>query len=233
MDQPGDQAEITIHFSEPAPQDGRWFKYDPIEATWTDYSNQTIFNEDRYSVTLYLEDGGEGDADGTATCDIGAFEVQPSIDVKPGSDPNTINLASNGRIAVAIFTTDDFDASQVDASTVLFAGANAVRSSLEDVDHDGDGVVNEIGIGAVSALEIFNTTLAHTDDYIKNGDVIFDLFVLLQTLEVVLWGRAVSMSGGRPQPVEDQVSAISPKCVGSCWMRISRPSIVATWEASL
>ena len=66
MDQPGDQAEITIHFSEPAPQDGRWFKYDPIEATWTDYSSQTDFSADRYSVTLYLEDGGEGDADGIA-----------------------------------------------------------------------------------------------------------------------------------------------------------------------
>jgi len=66
MDQPGDQAEITIHFSEPAPQDGRWFKYDPIEATWTDYSTQTDFSEDRYAVTLYLEDGGDGDADGVA-----------------------------------------------------------------------------------------------------------------------------------------------------------------------
>ncbi|MGD9081295.1 MAG: fibronectin type III domain-containing protein [Desulfobacterales bacterium] len=64
--QPGDQAEITIYFSEPAPQDGRWFKYDPIEATWTDYSSQTIFSEDRYSITLYLEDGGDGDADGIA-----------------------------------------------------------------------------------------------------------------------------------------------------------------------
>jgi hypothetical protein len=66
MDQPGDEAEITIFFSEPAPQDGRWFKYDPIEATWTDYSTQTDFSTDRYSVTLYIEDGGEGDADGIA-----------------------------------------------------------------------------------------------------------------------------------------------------------------------
>jgi hypothetical protein len=50
MDQPGDQAEITIYFSEPAPLDGRWFKYDPIEATWTDYSTQTSFREDRLSI---------------------------------------------------------------------------------------------------------------------------------------------------------------------------------------
>lgn len=38
--------------------------------------------------------------------------------------------------------------------------------------------------------------------YIKNGDVVFDLFVLLQTLEVVLWGRAVSMAGVRPASPE-------------------------------
>jgi hypothetical protein len=66
MDQPGDLAEIKIYFSEPAPADGRWFKYDPIEATWTDYSSQTVFSSDRTSLTLYIEDGGEGDADGTA-----------------------------------------------------------------------------------------------------------------------------------------------------------------------
>ena len=77
------------------------------------------------------------------TVDIGAFEVQPrnqavEIDIKPGDDISSINLASNGRIAVAILTTDDFDASQVDASTVLFAEASAVHSAMEDVDGDGD-----------------------------------------------------------------------------------------------
>ena len=66
VDQPGDMAEITVYFSEPAPEYSHWIKYDPIEATWTDYSDQIDFSEDRYSVTLYLEDGGEGDADGIA-----------------------------------------------------------------------------------------------------------------------------------------------------------------------
>ena len=31
--------------------------------------------------------------------------------------------------------------------------------------------------------------------YIKNADIIFDIFILLQTLEVVIWGEATSMSG--------------------------------------
>jgi hypothetical protein len=74
MDQPGDSAEIKIYFSEPVPADGRWYKYDPIEATWTDYSSQTFFSPDRRSLTLYLEDGGEGDTDGT----VNGIIIEPS-----------------------------------------------------------------------------------------------------------------------------------------------------------
>jgi hypothetical protein len=74
VDQPGDLAEITVYFSEPAPEEGRWLKYDSIETTWTDFSSQTIFNNDRTAVTLYLEDGGDGDADGIAN----GFIVDPS-----------------------------------------------------------------------------------------------------------------------------------------------------------
>ena len=74
MSRPGDQAEITVYFSEPAPEGGRWFKYDPIEATWTDYTTLTDISPDRQSVTIYLEDGGEGDADGT----VNGIIVDPS-----------------------------------------------------------------------------------------------------------------------------------------------------------
>ena len=60
------------------------------------------------------------------------------IDIKPGSYPNSINLKSRGVEPVAVLTTDDFDASTVDPETVAFAGAGAVRWTLEDVDGDGD-----------------------------------------------------------------------------------------------
>ena len=74
LKQVGDQAEITIYFSEPVPANGRWFKYDPIEATWTDYTDQVDFSPNRRSITLYLEDGGNGDADGT----VNGIIVDPS-----------------------------------------------------------------------------------------------------------------------------------------------------------
>jgi hypothetical protein len=78
--------------------------------------------------------------------DLG-FPVE--IDVKPGSDTNTVNPRSNGVIPVAILTTrvadgeaSDFDASQVDAATVTFGPDGAAighrRAHVADVDGDGD-----------------------------------------------------------------------------------------------
>ena len=60
------------------------------------------------------------------------------IDIKPGGNPNTINLKSKGVVPVAVLTTDDFNASDVDPDTVLFAGAKPLRWKLCDVDDDGD-----------------------------------------------------------------------------------------------
>ncbi len=68
--------------------------------------------------------------------------VAIDIDIKPGSFPNSINPRSRGVIPVAILTTDIFDATTVDLTTVRFGptGTEAapVRFALEDVDGDGD-----------------------------------------------------------------------------------------------
>ena len=64
------------------------------------------------------------------------------IDIKPGSNANSINPGSQGVIPVAILTTGAFDAATVDPSTVHFGAtgteAAPVQSALEDVDGDGD-----------------------------------------------------------------------------------------------
>ncbi len=56
-----------------------------------------------------------------------------SVDIKPGSCPNPVNLQSNGVVSVAIVSTVDFDATTVDPSTVTLAGVVPVRASIEDV----------------------------------------------------------------------------------------------------
>jgi hypothetical protein len=70
------------------------------------------------------------------------IEKQVSIDIKPGSFPNSINTESKGVIPVAILTTDAFDATAVDSTTVFFAAtgneAAPVQFVLEDVDGDGN-----------------------------------------------------------------------------------------------
>ena len=68
--------------------------------------------------------------------------IPVTIDIKPGSDPNSINPRSRGVISVAILTTEDFDATTVDPLSVAF-GPNGAREThnrghIEDVDGDGD-----------------------------------------------------------------------------------------------
>jgi ELWxxDGT repeat protein len=70
-----------------------------------------------------------------------------SLDIKPGDEPNSVNLRSNGNIPIAVLSTPDFDATTVDTSDLsrIHFGderlANYVspeKAKWEDVDHDGD-----------------------------------------------------------------------------------------------
>ena len=64
-----------------------------------------------------------------------------TIDIKPGSEINSINPRSRGVIPVALLTTDNFDAMSVDPATVEF-GANDITTApahyaVEDINDDG------------------------------------------------------------------------------------------------
>lgn len=80
--------------------------------------------------------------DPTAPTSCGGGVTEVAIDIKPGSDVNPINPKSKGVIPVAILTTDDFDATTVDVSSVAFGpdGASEAhgKGHFEDVDGDGD-----------------------------------------------------------------------------------------------
>ncbi len=88
--------------------------------------------------------GNETDPDLTnnsASASTTVFLVVP-IDIKPGSDPNSINPKSKDVIPVAILTTPTFDATTVDPLSVRFGPGGASeahnRGHIEDVDGDGD-----------------------------------------------------------------------------------------------
>jgi hypothetical protein len=68
-----------------------------------------------------------------------------TIDIKPGSFPNSINLRSKGNVPVAIFSTSEFDATTIDPATVRLAHApvkfkgkgNRLHYSNKDINGDG------------------------------------------------------------------------------------------------
>jgi len=74
---------------------------------------------------------------------LGALEV--SIDIKPGSLPNSVNLASAGSVPVAILSSSTFDATTIVPESVSLAGArvklvgksNRALCAAEDVNNDG------------------------------------------------------------------------------------------------
>jgi hypothetical protein len=74
--------------------------------------------------------------------------VRVVIDIKPGSFPNIINLASAGAIPVAIVSTATFDATAVNPATVTLASAKvkligkADKYACSAQDADGDGLLD-------------------------------------------------------------------------------------------
>ena len=98
------------------------------------------------------------------------------IDIKPGSDPNSINLGSNGVVPVAILGSADFDAATVNPSTVTLAGATVKLKgkvenvgSLEDVNDDGKlDLVVQVYTSELPALGLGDSVIFLTA-YTYNG----------------------------------------------------------------
>jgi len=59
--------------------------------------------------------------------------TEVSLDIKPTSCPNPVNLKSKGVLPIAILGTEDFDVAEIDPETVLLEGVAPLRWALEDV----------------------------------------------------------------------------------------------------
>lgn len=108
------------------------------------------------------------------------------IDIKPGSNPNAVNLGSEGVVPVAILSSPSFNAATVDPDTITLGGASvAVRGKT-------------------------NKSMAHQEDV--NGDGLPDLVCqvetenldpgYLQTGEAILTGRTYD---GHPVQGKDDI----------------------------
>ncbi|MHA2101653.1 MAG: hypothetical protein ACW99A_23620 [Candidatus Kariarchaeaceae archaeon] len=88
-----------------------------------------------YSIHVLSDGSIVQDIPNPCVCDV-------DIDVKPGSDPNSINLKSKGVIPVSILTTEVLNATTIDPLSVAFGPEGAEeahgKGHIEDVDDDGD-----------------------------------------------------------------------------------------------
>jgi hypothetical protein len=115
----------------------------------TPYLLDYVINEPGdYVIRLYVIDGNAltgSDQVSVTVLPVETAPVEVEIDIKPGSDPNSINLRSKGNVPVAIFSTPAFDATTIDPATVTLADApvRAVgrkgerQAAAEDVNGDG------------------------------------------------------------------------------------------------
>ena len=98
----------------------------------------------------------------------GDVSVPVTIDIKPGSDPNSINLCSNGAVPIAILGSNSFDVNDINTDTLRFAGASVKvvgkkdphsLCSYEDVDDDWSGdLVCHFVTTDIAALDGESTT---------------------------------------------------------------------------
>jgi len=92
--EPGDEVMVTLYLSQAAYDDGIWYKYDPVNDEWFDYSEFIDFSADRKTVHLTLADGGFGDADGIANgVIVDPLALRTATDHSSGSDNLVENVA--------------------------------------------------------------------------------------------------------------------------------------------
>jgi len=69
---------------------------------------------------------------------IFTFIVPVAIDILPGNDVNEINAKSKGMLPVAIFSSESFDATQIDATSLRLAGASVNQAGTKLKCHQED-----------------------------------------------------------------------------------------------
>jgi hypothetical protein len=123
-----------------------------------------------------------------------------TVDVKPMSWPNPLNVNSKGVLPVAILGTEDFDVTQIDPATMLLEGIAQLHWALEDVGTVGDQLAGPDGFMDFTLKSDAQEIAAALGD-VSDGDVIV----------LHLTGNLKEEFGGTPIAGEDVVRIIEKK----------------------
>ena len=203
----GSPITISVAASDPAgANDPLTYEFDFDNDLVYEVTNATGVAQHAYAsagakhVNLRVTDGDGGEATATHVVQVIQGGVQNvEIDVSAGS----INLGSNGAIAVRLITTPQFDAAQVDLTSVLFAGAAAFQSAFDDLDGDGDlDAIFHFRRQDTNLLDAYAALLADADQTIDGA---LDSGISNHQLaSVMLTGR--TLTGEEFQGIDDDVS---------------------------
>jgi hypothetical protein len=102
------------------------------------FTATTMVNPGLNHIKLAVADAGDFNLDSNVFIQGESFLCVPppppaTLDIKPGSCPNPINVKSQGVVPMAIVGTEDFDVSDIDPSTILIGGAAPIRWKIADV----------------------------------------------------------------------------------------------------
>jgi hypothetical protein len=101
------------------------------------------------------------------------YPIPLHVDIKPSSWPNPLHLRDKGVLPVAVYGTEDFDATTIDPETVRLTrdgvGVAPLRWSWEDVNEDGypdlslkfkaQEVIQTLGLDALHDRDVIPLTL--------------------------------------------------------------------------
>ena len=99
-----------------------------------------------YTITVTVTDDDRGE--GSSSAEKKVLRLPVSIDIKPGSDPNSINLGRKGVIPVGVFSgayqAVAFDATTIIGSSLVFEGTGIAHRDYDIEDLDGAGALDSV-----------------------------------------------------------------------------------------
>lgn len=105
-----------------------------FDVNYTELESLGLLVNHTYNIHLKVTDSEQqSDVNDSTLTIVPKPALAVSVDIKPGSCPNPLNVKSSGVLPVAILGTADYDVTTIDPTSIRLAGVEPLRSGYEDV----------------------------------------------------------------------------------------------------